>query len=567
MTESTPTNADAVRAANSPAVPAGTTHLDLGAISLTFVPDGELRAEPAVAYPAGHEDIFADGLDVVDEDGMLVLSIGAILVTTPTRRVLVDVGIGDRTIPLIRPGATRDGYMRGGALLRNLAALGVEPEQIDTILLTHLHADHVGWIGDETATFPNAEYWVGEPEWLYWIRPENSGDVVGPRPNELDVIGSRHRFLVDGAEPVEGITAVLTAGHTPGHFAFAVQGADARAFIVGDALHCPAEALRPDLGWVGDIDGKAAVDTRRDLVAHVRGTGAVLVGPHFPNTVFMQYTTSGLAPLTTKTFSPARAEAVEAEFMYQLEAGAPAVDQQTLGITARRIGGGVVLSAARDRTGYWSKALGFTEPITSDLVGRILDVYRADGVPAATLQFAPDALPGDWDAIRRAHGLEETDQWIKLAAPLEDVSVVGTSDLRIAPVTQEDAERWAATVLDGFGMPPEGLTGMLASAVGHPQFHPYAAWDGDALVGGAILFVLDSVASFNAASVLPAHRNRGAQTALLGARAQRARDLGCRWAVAETGRPADGESNTSLNNLRRAGLTERYARSNFVWRA
>ncbi|EXG82329.1 MBL fold metallo-hydrolase [Cryptosporangium arvum] len=281
------------------AVPADTTALDLGEITLTFVPDGELRADPAVAYPAGHEDIFTDGLDVVDEDGMLLLSIGAILVTAGTSRVLVDVGIGDRRIPLIRPGASRDGYMGGGALLRNLSALGVEPEQIDTILLTHLHADHVGWIGDGDATFPNAEYWVGEGEWQYWIRPENSGGPVGPRPNELEIIGSRRRRLVDGAEPVDGITAVDTAGHTPGHFGFAVRGTNACAFVVGDALHCPAEALRPDLAWVGDVDGGAAIRTRRNIAAHVRDTGAVLVGPHFPNAVFMEYSSSGLIPFAT----------------------------------------------------------------------------------------------------------------------------------------------------------------------------------------------------------------------------------------------------------------------------
>jgi glyoxylase-like metal-dependent hydrolase (beta-lactamase superfamily II) len=150
------------------ATPALTSTLDLGGITLTYIPDGEFRAEPALAYPSGHEAMLSDDLDVVDDDGMLVLSIGAVLISTPDRKVLVDtgigigIGIGNRTIPLVRPGTARDAFMRGGTLLDELRKLGVQSTDIDAVLLTHLHADHVGWIGNEHAdgisTFPNADY-------------------------------------------------------------------------------------------------------------------------------------------------------------------------------------------------------------------------------------------------------------------------------------------------------------------------------------------------------------------------------------------------------------------------
>lgn len=283
------------------ASPAPTTQLDLGGITLTYVPDGEFRAEPGIAYPHGHEDVLTDGLDVLDDDGMLVLSVGAILVTTHDRRVLVDTGIGDRTIPLVRPGADRDAFMRGGMLLENLRALGVHPEDVDAVLLTHLHADHVGWIGDESAdtvpTFPNAEYWVSDDEWEAWADGDGA-DAVGPRPHEVALIATRRRALTDGCEPVDGVVAVATAGHTPGHVAFAVRGSSGRALVVGDALHCPAEVLHPDLVWVGDHDPAGAVATRRAITERVGDGAEVLVGPHFPDAVFRRYRPTAAVPLT-----------------------------------------------------------------------------------------------------------------------------------------------------------------------------------------------------------------------------------------------------------------------------
>lgn len=285
------------------ASPAPTTTLDLGGTTLTYVPDGEFRAEPSVAYPGGHDHLFSDGLDVTDENGMVVLSVGAILLTTGDRRVLVDAGLGARTIPLVRPGTSRDAYMRGGALVQNLHELGVEPAAIDAVLLTHLHADHVGWVGDESGTgvptFPNAEYWVSEVEWEFWTHPEHQGNVVGPRPHELRIIGGRRRPLVEGSEPVAGVRAVRTEGHTPGHVAFSVRGTDRRALILGDAVHCPAEILHPDLVWVGDHDAATAVRTRTALAG---SAGTVLVGPHFPDVVFLEHD-----PAATPSLTPARA--------------------------------------------------------------------------------------------------------------------------------------------------------------------------------------------------------------------------------------------------------------------
>lgn len=261
------------------------------------------------------------------------------------------------------------------------------------------------------------------------------------------------------------------------------------------------------------------------------------------------------------------AEAAEAEFMYQYESSAPPATKQTLGIAAARIGGGVALSMRHDVTGYWSKALGFgvTEPVTAELVDDLVAFYVAEKAPGAVIQIAPALLPHDWPEIARRRGLTPTSPWIKLFGAIEYVQTGHTTDLAVRSVDQVDFPRWAATTLRGFGMPTAGLADMLAEALTHPGFRPFAAWDGDDMVATANLFVHGSVGSLNSTATLATHRNRGAQSALIAARAAAAADAGCRWLSAETGRPADGEVNPSLNNLLRSGLRPLYERQNWAW--
>jgi hypothetical protein len=271
---------------------------------------------------------------------------------------------------------------------------------------------------------------------------------------------------------------------------------------------------------------------------------------------------------TSATQLTGLAERAEAEFMFQYQFAAPAPTRSALGIATTRIGGGVALSMRHDPTGYWSKALGFglTEPVTDGTVGDVLDFYRSQHSPGATLQIAPSALPRDWDGIRSRHGLTAAARIVKLgcAAGAWEPPERRTS-LRVAPVGAEHAESWAACVLTGLGMPAAPLAGLLTATVGHPAFRPFAVWDGEDIVGGGNLYLDREVGSLNAASTLPSHRNRGAQSALIAARARQAIAEGCRWLVAEAGSPAPGASNPSLDNMRRAGLRDLYVRQNWRW--
>jgi GNAT superfamily N-acetyltransferase len=255
-------------------------------------------------------------------------------------------------------------------------------------------------------------------------------------------------------------------------------------------------------------------------------------------------------------------EAIEADVMYEYGRCAPA---GTLGVGVARIGGGVAVSMRDDSTRYWSKALGFTAPVTADLIDEVLDFYRKEGNPHAVVQIPPDRLPADWDEISATRGLRAGSEWVKLAAAIRDLPAAAEGPLRVGPVTRKDAGEWAAVVLTAFGMTADGLAEMMTATVGHPRFQPYAVWSDDRIVAGANLFIAGDVASLNAGATAPEFRGRGAQTALIHARIEAAREAGCRIVVSETGKPSPGESNPSLNNMRRAGLQPCYPRRNWIW--
>ncbi|MFI5707196.1 GNAT family N-acetyltransferase [Kribbella sp. NPDC051620] len=260
-------------------------------------------------------------------------------------------------------------------------------------------------------------------------------------------------------------------------------------------------------------------------------------------------------------------ETAEAESIWGYETHAAPEVIERFGMASARIGGGVALAVRNDPTNYWSRALGFgfTEPVTAEVVASITDFYRGNGNPIAVLNLAPSVLPADWDAICAKEGITGGGTWVKLARPAGPVAAPDT-ELRVAEIEPADAEQWASVLTRGFGMPEELLVPMAKSVVGRPGWTAYGAYEGDQLVAAATLLISGEVAEFCGAATLPEHRGKGAQSALLAARAQKAGAEGVQWFSAETGKPDEGEQNVSLNNLARAGFEIQYDRRNWIWR-
>ncbi|MET7750361.1 hypothetical protein [Micromonospora sp. NPDC005367] len=262
------------------------------------------------------------------------------------------------------------------------------------------------------------------------------------------------------------------------------------------------------------------------------------------------------------------AELTEAELMFQFAELAPDATRAALGITATHLGGGVVLSVRDDPMGgFWNKSLGFglTEPVTAELIGEVIDFHREHGSPNARIQIAPELLPPDWDSIVAAHGLTLGNTVVKLVGAIDDFRP-GTTDLRVGPVTEQDADKWGALLWELFGVPNGHLAATVAAGVRSGVFQGFAAWDGDEMVGVANLFGHGAAGQLNSGATRGSHRGRGVQSALIAARARAAAEAGRRWLVTETDLPKRPGGNPSLNNVIRSGLSQVYERTEWVWR-
>ncbi|MFB4271465.1 MBL fold metallo-hydrolase [Nonomuraea sp. GTA35] len=226
-----------------------------------------------VAATPGLRPAFAD------DAGGLRLSSHSFVFTTAGLRVLVDTGIGNGKR---RANPAWDNL--DTPYLSRLAAAGYTPEDIDLVILTHLHTDHVGWntLPDGTPTFPNARYVTSRTEWDHWA----SADMDEPRRAMFrdSVHPVRDAGLLDlvdvpagGVETAPGVRLVPTPGHTPGHVA--VQAGT--ALITGDCVHHPVQLRHPDITSCVDVDPRQAVATRRRLLSSLAGTGTLLLGSHF----------------------------------------------------------------------------------------------------------------------------------------------------------------------------------------------------------------------------------------------------------------------------------------------
>jgi glyoxylase-like metal-dependent hydrolase (beta-lactamase superfamily II) len=247
----------------------------IGDITVTALSDGVLAAPLDVVL--GVERTEIERLAGRKPGELLPIAVNAFLLERAGRWALVDTGSGNSMGPTL------------GKLPQNLRALGVAPERIETIFLTHLHPDHSNGLVDDAgnAIYPNAQVILHETEAAFWLdRDEASGATERIRRNiaktaiTMAPYRERMRTVRDG-EAVPGISALLLAGHTPGHTGWLVQSGKDGLLIWGDLVHLAAiQIARPDTGLVYDVDPQAACATRRRMFDRVAADKLAVAGAH-----------------------------------------------------------------------------------------------------------------------------------------------------------------------------------------------------------------------------------------------------------------------------------------------
>lgn len=218
-----------------------------------------------------------------DAEGNLIMSIHALVVETPTRKMVVDTCIGNdkqRSIPnwtnLQLP------------FLEDLAKAGYDRQEIDTVVCTHLHVDHVGWNtmlvdGQWIPTFPKARYLMGKKEYEYWDTADadtlNSGvmdDSVRPvfDAGLVDLVAMDHQVC-------DEIYFEPTPGHTPGHISVHIESEGEHALITGDCIHHPCQIDMIEWSSSADYDPTEAQVTRRKLLEKYCDEDVLIIGTHF----------------------------------------------------------------------------------------------------------------------------------------------------------------------------------------------------------------------------------------------------------------------------------------------
>ena len=254
--------------------------LQIDDVEILALSDGMLEFDLCNFFPTIPGEDWQPHASHLTHEQKVRFNLGSYLIRSSGRTILVDTGLGPR------PADTPD--VPWGELLRDFQAHGVRPDEVDMVVLTHLHRDHVGWNlvreGERyVPTFPNARYWMTAKDWETCHQPEHQPQRYPNAPTcvwpleELNLI----EFMHGEHSLTRELTAVPTPGHTPGHVSLLITSQGQRALVLGDAAHSPVQFEEPDWCSRADMDPDLTRQTRRALLDRLEREEIIVAAGHF----------------------------------------------------------------------------------------------------------------------------------------------------------------------------------------------------------------------------------------------------------------------------------------------
>ena len=228
-----------------------------------------------LAASSAYASINAVSLLDVQGEGDTALLIGA--TDAQKSQYFADGKMHSQILAFWVNGVLYDAGLRDGHIVKELAKNGVKPEDVKTILITHLHPDHFGGLADSdsNAAFPNAAVFVSKPEYDYWVNELKNENVI----NTLKLY--HVNLFAFGDEVIPGVRAMDTSGHTPGHISYLIEADGKKLIVAGDIMHFPEIQLPvPDVAVKYDVDPAKAVQSRKFILDYAAWKGIPVAGMH-----------------------------------------------------------------------------------------------------------------------------------------------------------------------------------------------------------------------------------------------------------------------------------------------
>lgn len=249
------------------------------AMKVKMCSDGHLALTTGFVFPDAPSDALAAEFKTTDPATPLLLPCTVPLLRHGDRLILFDAGAG----PAFMESA--------GRLVASLKSAGVEADQITDIVFTHCHPDHLWGVTDEfnELTFPNARYHLARKEYDFWTgkdtlqsAPENLKTFAAGAQARLPRIAERAKFFENGAEPLSGIEAIASPGHTPGHCSYMLHIAGDPLLLTGDVFSHPLTVRHPKWRWGTDQDSAVATQTRQRMIDRITADRTRVAVYHMP---------------------------------------------------------------------------------------------------------------------------------------------------------------------------------------------------------------------------------------------------------------------------------------------